>query len=622
MRVEEIFRVLDLVLRLDKMSNLAVLILSAVSIYIFSLFLLLLITNADKYNNISGGKNNEGSRHYILSSILLMASLLMMFYGLIGSIGSLVITNVLVLGLSMYVLTLIYMFLKPFNGKQNSLMLLLFYINTILFATVFASKVLINGIDAAETTTDVLQIWFEKHFYFSRHAGWYDLAPIDAILKNFLMNIFGVDYPYDPLTTTLMYIALAISFVVGLFATVKKMGFKDPNSYALAILLSISNAYTLLLGMSTPPTNFSLVFSMLAVFLIAGIAYDSSEVRNVKGSFATIFTLLTVAAILAHPMAIIIPSYIIGILLYLTASRKHGSQKAKLLFLLLLISFSVFSLKAVYTGLREGLAGTIRLIMTAFAELLLMGAYRDVQAFPGSPVAPPKSVLISYTALPALLAAIFTAELVKKLRRRVTDTDDLTLFTITIPLLFILIGFIVTFLVPYSRYTAVPAVTLGAFLASIYLLRLRMFRSRNLEKLLLAILIGLMALVSALSPNALIEQYNLFTGGRWPRVENFILSKYVFDHVDLQYVTAAFTGTEKAKLHLYFASDILLYGHPAHHISVLIVERLLIPGIINTRSYWDFVGRHFLAYEWYYDELNMHKENIVFNGWKWMITWY
>jgi len=436
------------------------------------------------------------------------------------------------------------------------------------------------------------------------------------------MNILGVDYPYDPLTTTLMYIALAISFVVGLLAAVEKMGFKGLNSYALAILLSISNAYTLLLGMSTPPTNFSLVFCMLAVFLITGIVYDSGGVRNVKGSFATIFTLLTVAAVLAHPMAIIIPSYTLGILLYLTASRERDSQKAKLLFLLLLISFSVFSLKAVYTGLREGLAVTIRLMMAAFAELLLMGAHRDVQVFSGSPVAPPKSVLITYTALPALLGAIFTVELVKKLRRRTIDTDYLTLFTIPIPLLFIFIGFVITLVVPYSRYTAVPAITLGAFLASIYLLRLRVYRSRNLEKLLLAILVGLMALVSVLSPNALIEQYNLFTGGRWPRVENFILSKYVFDHVDVHYVTATFTGTEKAKLHLYFASDILLYGHPAHHISVLIVERLLIPGIIHARSYWDFVSRHFLAYEWYYDELDMHKENIVFNGWKWMITWY
>jgi len=622
MRVEEVFRVIDSVLKLDNVSNLVILVSSATLIFMFSLLLLTTI----RCNNVNNRKNDrkngeENNHHYTSTSILLVISFLLMFYGLIESISSFTITNVLVLGLVIYVLTLVYMFLKPINGKQIPLILWLFYMNTFLFVTVFSSKVLINGVDATETTTDVLQIWFEKHIYFSRHAGWYDLAPIDAVLKNFLMNILGVDYPYDPLTTTLMYTALAVSFVMGLFATIKKIGFKDLDSYALVLLLSVSNAYTLLLGMSGPPTNFSLVFSMLAIFLIVHVVYDNSGARSVGGSMLIVFTLLAIVAVLAHPMAIIIPSYVIGVLLYLTTSRKRDSKKAKLLFLMLLISFSVFLLKAVYTGLSEGLSGMIRLIMTAFVDLFSMKVYRDVQVFLGSPVTPPKSVLISYTALPALLGAMFTVELVKKLRRT-TDTDGLTLSTIPIPLLFILIGFVVTFAVSYSRYTAVPAVTLGAFQASVYLLRKRIFRFYNWRKLLLASLIGLMALISVLSPNALIEQYNLFTGGRWPRVENFVLSEFIFDHIDLHYVTATFTGAEKTKLHLYFASDILLYGSPAHHICVLTVERFLIPGIIHTRSYWDFVGRNFLTYEGYYDQLDIHVENIVLNGWKWIVTWY
>jgi len=618
MRVEEVFRIIDSVLKLNSVSNLIVLASSATLIFMFSLLLLTIIRS----NNVSNRENSRKNGHnYISASILLAISFLLMFYGLIESISNYTITNMLVLGLVTYVLTLVYMFLKPINSEPVFPILLLFYINTFLFTTIFASKVLINGIDAAETTTDVLQIWFEKHFYFSRHAGWYDFAPIDAVLKNFLMNILGVDYPYDPLTTALMYTALAVSFVMGLFATIKKIGFEGLDSYALVLLLSVSNAYTLLLGMSTPPTNFSLVFAMFAIFLVIHIVYDYDEARSVGSSMLIVLTLLTIAAVLAHPMAIIIPSYVIGVLMYLIASRKRGDQKAKLFLSVLLISFAIFSLKAAYTGLSEGLASTLRLMMTAFVELFSMKMYGDIQAFTGSPMEPPKSLLISYTALPALLSAIFIVELIKKLRRD-ADADNLTFFTIPIPLLLTFIGFVITFVVPYSRYTAVPAVTLGAFQASLYLLpKLRVLRSHSLGKTLLAILIALMALISVLSPNALIEQYNIFTGGRWPRVENFVLSEVVFNHVDRGYIEAVFYGVERARLRLYFTDDILLYGHPYHHIECLIVEKLLIPGIINTRSYWDFYGRFFLTYGGFADNLNASVESIIFDGWRWIGTW-
>ena len=131
-----------------------------------------------------------------------------------------------------------------------------------------------------------------------------------------------------------------------------------------------------------------------------------------------------------------------------------------------------------------------------------------------------------------------------------------------------------------------------------------------------------MCLSSILSPNAMIEHYNVFTGGRWPREENFILSRYLLDHVDPEYVIRVFHGLDRAKLYLYFTPDILYYGHPYHHIEVLITEKFLIPGLINARSYWDFYGgRLFVRYAGYIDPVKISEGSTIFTGWKWVIVW-
>jgi len=130
-----------------------------------------------------------------------------------------------------------------------------------------------------------------------------------------------------------------------------------------------------------------------------------------------------------------------------------------------------------------------------------------------------------------------------------------------------------------------------------------------------------MCLSSVLSPNAMIEQYNVFTGGRWPREENFVLSRFLIDHVSLEYVAKVFNGWERARLNLYFAHDISYYGYPYHHINVLLTERLLIPRLIDARSYWDFVGRLFVNYSGFVDSIDVSSEDIIFSGWRWVMTW-
>ncbi|MCC6056523.1 MAG: hypothetical protein LM583_07600, partial [Desulfurococcaceae archaeon] len=97
---------------------------------------------------------------------------------------------------------------------------------------------------------------------------------------------------------------------------------------------------------------------------------------------------------------------------------------------------------------------------------------------------------------------------------------------------------------------------------------------------------------------------------------------YLVHYVDPEYVINVFYGREGAMLNLYFTPDILYYGHPYHHIDVLLTERFLISGIINARSYWDFSGgRLFVKYAGYIDYEEIINESIVFNGWRWIMTW-
>jgi len=611
MRVEELFRMVDSIIGLNEISNLIVIPVSAILVFVLSLGLFLSI---NKHNKVQQ-KENLRVKDYYLILLLLTTSLAFLLYGLIESISQLTITNVLIVGFLIYIATLTYIFLVSSINKQSFSILFLFYLSTLLFVTPFSSKPLINGVDTIEATTDVLQIWYDKHFSFSRHAGWYDFAPVNAITKNFLLNILGINSPYDPSITSMIYISLSISYILALFAFLERMCCKNLKYYALAVLCSASNSYAILLNMSGPPVNYSLTLGMISVFLVTIMIYKN-DVEYTHRLYIP-FSLITLTSILAHPTGILIPLYIMSAIFYLFINKRY---KAKELFYLLLISFLMIALKALYTGLNEGLSTLLNILLTAFRELLSGDLRSDIKVFYGSPEAPPKSILVSYVALPAMLTAILIVETIKKLRKNSrVNTFILFIISVIIPLIFI--GFIINLVISYSRYFAVSAIALGGFVMLLYMSEFKNIKFYKLEKTLFIVLIFLGVLISVLSPNALTEQYNLFTGGRWPRIENFILAKFLFDHIDLNYVTAVFYGVEKPKLTLYLSNDILLYGHPYHQIECLIVERLLIPGIINTRSYWDFYwGRLFLTYKIGY-EFDALSENVILNAWKWVAAW-
>lgn len=612
MLVEDLFRNIDDLLGLEKLSLFSFLLMSSIIMFILTSIILYKARITSSHRSI--GELFSATRQRISTLFILVfhtLSLTLLFIGLVSSLISLYPNTILITGLCTYVLNLALIASAGKDLSARRVNIFLFFGTTMLFAFWFSSKPVLNGIDAVETTTDTLQIYYEGFFRFSRHAGWYDLAPVDAITKNVLLQILGVGNPYDPITTTMIFTALALSLIVAIFSVVRK--FAGDNEFisksALALMVLAMSPYTALIGMSTPPTNYSLVLALLALVTIS----KSLANTNISSTIGA-FLILTTTATLAHPMSLIVPIYLLSLMLI----RGLAIPRIQILTPFLLSSI-VYTLKALYTAAVYGFSGFLHIFYNSFQYILsiISSMHKlEIRVFLDSPITPPKSSLWSFGASVGFLSAIIVVELLIYLKKK--KSDSVTIAVMLASLTLALAGAITNFFYPSSRYLSVPGFTLASFQAILYFLR-NNFNKRWLRYLV--VLLAVLCISSILSPNSMTEQYNVFTGGRWPRIENFILSKFIVEHVDLTYVKDVFVRHRSPALYLYFDHDIYLYGPPYHTINVLLVEKFLIPGLIDARSYWDFVGRGFVIYGGYTDSLHYTNKSIVFNGWKWVATW-
>jgi len=618
MYVEDLFKFIDRILGLDKISNIAVLTTSFSIIF----FLTLLTLYKIKYEHPNYMKQNIFLHKYSMISIsaIYLLIVILMIAGMSFSIYLYTIDLLLILGLVAYISILVITIILTFTSSEISSrfsFIFLFVLSTFLYAFFFSSKVLLNGVEASETTVDTLQIYYEGRWVFSRHAGWYDLAPVDAIVKVFLLYVLGINNPYDATLTTLMYSALSFSVMIILFGFAKDLFGNSIKGWGIAILLMSINPYALLIGMSTPPTNFSLVFSTLAILLMSRSIYI-----NAYANYAILigFMIFTISAILAHPMAIMIPAYLMAVSLAVLIYNSVKTKVNNLIYLSSIISIILFLIKLVFTEVSLGAKTLIDILLKGLMTLLSIEKSIDVIAYEGSLNPPPKSTLFSFAGFIGFISALFIIELIGIMKKK--EGDKTSVFVLGTGLLLISAGVITNLVTSYSRYLAVPGIVLSSFQSIIYLSNIIKDSSRSKWRNILIILLGIMCLASTLSPNAMIEQYNVFTGGRWPRIENFILSSYLIYSVDPGYVINVFYGREKAMLNLYFTPDISYYGYPYSHINVLLTGRFLIPGVINAKSYWDFSGgRLFVKFAGYIDYGEIINEGIVFNGWKLIMTW-
>jgi hypothetical protein len=502
--------------------------------------------------------------------------------GFVISFYEFTVNILFILGLIMFIVSinlhLIYILIFKKTLLYERLLILLFWNLLCLILFFYSAKPLLNGVDATETTADTLQIFIVGHWAFSRHAGWYDFAPVDSIIKVFMIYITGINNPYDPVTTSLVYFASALALLLFLIAFSKKFFYRTFYAYIVAILILSIHPYSLIAQLAVPPVNLALQFSMFPLIIITKTIYNNQINQS---SMFLIYSIFVFSAILAHPVSIFILIYIFLSIISFISTK--NLPLIRILFNYFIIFLILFLIKLVFTAMLSGV------------------------------------IFFSFAAFIGFISAVVVLEIFKAYKYK--NYNKMVLLTLLFSLIFIGLGVSLNQILSSSRYLAIPGIMLASFISIIYISYLLSLPSNSVWKYMLFLLVSMIVLFTLFSPNALIEQYNIFTGGRWARIENFILSKIVIYNVDQHYVEDTYYGVIKTMLYVYFYPDILYYGHPYHQIDVLFTQRFLIPGIINVRSYWDVYNRYFIAYGGYLNNSMVGASNIVINGWKWVVTW-
>ncbi|MEM4847580.1 MAG: hypothetical protein QW794_07480, partial [Thermosphaera sp.] len=120
---------------------------------------------------------------YVLTLLLAVFSSLFTLCSFIISYLSGYYYNIyVVLGLIAQIISLcILAILKPDSDMSSMLgytRRFILHLSTIIIIFLVSGRWLIRGVDAEETSADTLNIYYNGNFQYSRHAGWYDLAPV------------------------------------------------------------------------------------------------------------------------------------------------------------------------------------------------------------------------------------------------------------------------------------------------------------------------------------------------------------------------------------------------------------------------------------------------------------
>lgn len=435
---------------------------------------------------------------------------------------------------------------------------------TIIF--LISARWLIRGVDAEETSADTLNIYYNGNFQYSMHAGWYDLAPVDSIIKVILLRIGGNNDPFSSLETFL------ISFTSGLFLYILVYVYikSRPSLNHLLLLIPamlMLHPYAFLPGLHVTPTNVAtaLALASLIVFL--------HSPRKHSGIHLISSRILFITSLLAHPFSL---SVLIFIAAYLLAKYVDGSLRMRDA-LFFVSTLTLWLAKTIYTATIYGIVdvwnSVINGIFQAWERESLI-AFRNVGY-----LEMPKMALAPFSASLGVIGGMAFVILLYMLRRRVDNPRWLGLsiifftgFTGLASLLGSLGG--------QSRYVFVP------FASLFFLVILFYGEVRNISRALKA-LITLAAILTMLTPNFMPDQYSFPMAAKVSDRTMFEISESLFEKLDPAFVIRRFQGTSNMKLYIDQQSEFIRNMGEAG----LIVDKLILRGIVRARSYWDFVGR-------------------------------
>ncbi|MEM4913123.1 MAG: hypothetical protein QW579_02845, partial [Desulfurococcaceae archaeon] len=191
----------------------------------------------------------------------------------------------------------------------------------------------------------------------------------------------------------------------------------------------------------------------------------------------------------------------------------------------------------------------------------------------------PRISIASFTASLGIIGGIAVVVLLFMLRGRTVNPRWIG-FSIILFTGFTGLSSLLASLGGQSRYILVPFASLFSFVVLIY------GEVRGVSPALKA-LIAFAAILTMLSPNFMPDQYSFWMAAKVGDRTMFEISRSLFEKLDPTFVINRFQGTSSMRLYIVHQSEFIRNMGAAG----LIVDKLILSGIVEARSYWDFVSR-------------------------------
>ncbi len=577
---------LDIIVGLNQISSIYWLILVLISF----LTLTLLCLNSRIY-----GKSSINIQRHKLYLLIYLLALLSAGFTLVSFVYSYATSYFysihVVLSLIIQLLVL-YMLANTLQLSTYSQRLVRFtvHFNAITIIFILAAKYLIRGLDAQETVADTINIFFNGRFAFSMHAEWYDLAPVDSLIKVALLRVLGNDNPYSPLETSMIALSLGLSIYLIVYNYVKNKRILRSLIPLIPALLMI-HPYSFLSEVFIPPTN---IATALALTTIMRLISPSRNQTQYISNLLIAGTLFTVSA-LAHPFSLIALMFVILIILSKYIATRTLTKQEILILVLFLI---IWLLKTIYTATIHGIVDTYNTVMSG----LFSAVKREELLRPRNVryLTLPKLALASYSVSLGIISGLALKHLYCLVKKRNTSWQSILIILSTLVIgLLSLIGAIGG----YSRYLVTPA-------ASIFfiLIMLNFEARKDPPSSYFLLLITISAILTVLNPIVSADQYSFPTVNKLQDKTMYIIEYQLFTKLDPTYITEKFYGSSDMKL--YMIQESKFFRMPSTH--CIIVEKVILQNIVKARSYWDFVGRG--PFEYLSDEPSYGMDSVIFSS--------
>lgn len=566
--MEDLLRRIDYMLGLSSIDSLFWLLFVAVVFFISILL-------SEFFNSRDTLPLRSRYEIYVLTLLLAVFSSIFTLCSFIISYLSGYYYNIyVVLGLIAQIISLcILAILKPDSDMSSMLgytRRFILHLSTITIIFLVSGRWLIRGVDAEETSADTLNIYYNGNFQYSRHAGWYDLAPVDSIIKVFLLRINGNSDPFSSFETFLISFTSGVFLYLLVYVYVKS---KHSLTHLLPLIPAILmlHPYSFLPGLYVTPANISAALALASLIVLLYFTQNNSRANSISSRI--LFTTLFITSLLAHPFAI---SVLIFIAIYLLAKYYDGSLRMNDI-LIFAIALTLWLAKAVHTAT---LYGIVSIWNTILHGIFNIWERESIIAFRNIGYSSlPKISLASFSASLGIIGGIAVLMIFYIIRRHTSNSKWLNLSIIFFVGLTGLVSLLGS-LGGYSRYVLVP------FASLFFLVILLNGEARNISYTLKA-LITIVAILVILSPNFMPDQYYSPMAAKFSDRMMFEISESLFEKLDPAFVVSRFQSTSYMKLYIVQESEFIRNMGGAG----LIVDKLILSGIVEVKSYWDFVGR-------------------------------